>query len=238
MKTRTGEVTVWASRLEMACKSLAPAPEKWKGLADQEIRYRKRYVDLYATPETMRVFKLRSELVSRVRRYWDERDFMEVETPMLQSLAGGAAARPFKTHMNALDIDLFLRIAPELYLKRLIVGGLERVYEIGKDFRNEGVSFKHNPEFTMLEWYEAYADYEDTMARMERLVAQVSGQAPMVVEGSAAGAQTAFAKIQKLAATTHLQLSVCPWDRVGTDPAFRGAGAAAEAPDGMQAGLT
>ena len=175
MKTKTGEVTVWASSLSLACKSLFPPPEKHAGLTDPELRYRRRYVDLYTNPETARVFELRSKVVSGVRRYLDERGFMEVETPMLQSLAGGAAARPFTTHLNALDIDLFLRIAPELYLKRLLVGGLPRVYEVNRNFRNEGVDRNHNPEFTMVEIYEAFGDVETMMALTEGLVRNAAG---------------------------------------------------------------
>ncbi len=170
MRTRTGEVTIWAKSVELACKSLLPPPEKHAGLTDPELRYRRRYVDLYVNPETAQVFSLRSKVVSGVRRFLDERGFMEVETPMLQTLAGGAAARPFSTHMNALDIDLFLRIAPELYLKRLLVGGMPRVYEINRNFRNEGVDRNHNPEFTMLEIYEAFGDVESMMALTEGLV--------------------------------------------------------------------
>lgn len=170
MRTKTGEVTVWATGLEMGAKSLAPPPEKWKGLTNIEARYRRRYVDLYANPATMRVMRLRSGIMARVRRYLDERGFLEVETPVLQSLAGGAAARPFQTHMNALDIDLFMRIAPELYLKRLLVGGMPRVYEMSRNFRNEGLDKSHNPEFTSLEVYEAFGDYGTMMELAEGLI--------------------------------------------------------------------
>jgi len=174
MKTRAGEVTVWASGLEMGAKSLAPPPEKWKGLTDVDVRYRKRYVDLYATPTTMRVMKMRSAIVSHLRRFLDERGFLEVETPVLQVLAGGAAARPFKTHMNALSIDLFMRIAPELYLKRLLVGGMGRVYEMSRNFRNEGLDRSHNPEFTSLEVYEAFGDYRSMMDLTEQAIRAIA----------------------------------------------------------------
>ena len=170
MKTKTGEVTVWCTDLSLACKSLAQPPEKHAGLTDVEARYRQRYVDMWATPETMGVFQLRSQIVARVRRYMDERGYLEVETPMLQVLAGGAAARPFKTHMNALDISLFMRIAPELYLKRLLVGGMPKVYEINRNFRNEGLDKQHNPEFTMIEAYCAFGDVETVMNLTEGLV--------------------------------------------------------------------
>jgi lysyl-tRNA synthetase class 2 len=170
VKTRTGEITVWATKLVPAAKCLVPPPEKHAGLQDVELRYRQRYMDLWATPETMRVFRLRSMIVSEIRRLLDGRGYQEVETPMLQTLAGGAAARPFVTHMNALDIDLFLRIAPELYLKRLLVGGMPRVYEINRNFRNEGLDKQHNPEFTMLEVYEAFGDCGTVMALTEDLV--------------------------------------------------------------------
>jgi lysyl-tRNA synthetase class 2 len=176
MRTRSGEVTVWvegggeAGGLEIASKCLVPPPEKHAGLSDPELRYRRRYVDMWATPETTRVFQVRSRIVTRIRRELDEQGFMEVETPMLQALAGGAAARPFRTHMNALDIDLFLRIAPELYLKRLLVGGLPRVYEINRNFRNEGLDKQHNPEFTMLELYQAFSDYRGMMDLTEGLI--------------------------------------------------------------------
>ncbi len=169
MRTRTGEITIWAEALEPAGKSLTPPPAKHEGLQDLELRYRRRYVDLWANPETMRVFQVRSQIISLLRRLMDQRGYMEVETPMLQALAGGAAARPFRTHLNALDIDLYLRIAPELYLKRLLVGGLPRVYEINRNFRNEGVDKQHNPEFTMLEAYEAFGDMRSMMDLTEHL---------------------------------------------------------------------
>jgi lysyl-tRNA synthetase class 2 len=170
MKTRTGEVTVAASRLEVLTKALLPPPEKWHGLQDVEARYRQRYVDLFANPETQELFKTRSQIFGETRRFLSERGFMEVETPVLQPIYGGAAARPFITHHNTLDVDLYLRISPELYLKRLLVGGLERVFEFARVFRNEGVSTRHNPEFTLLEVYQAYADYTDMMDLTETLV--------------------------------------------------------------------
>ena len=173
-KSRRGELSLRAEGWTLLAKSLRAPPEKFHGLEDVETRYRHREVDLLANEETRELFILRSKVVRAVRRWLDERGFLEVETPILQPLYGGALARPFVTHHNALDRDVFLRVAYELYLKRLIVGGLERVYEIGKDFRNEGISHKHNPEFTMLEWYEAYADYRDIAARLEELIAYVA----------------------------------------------------------------
>ncbi|HYD01397.1 MAG TPA: amino acid--tRNA ligase-related protein, partial [Phycisphaerales bacterium] len=170
MKTQKGEVTVWCDGFGLAAKCLTPPPEKHAGLTDVEARYRHRYVDMWATPETMGVFQLRSRIVARIRRFMDERSYLEVETPMLQVLAGGAAARPFVTHMNALDIKLFMRIAPELYLKRLLVGGMPRVYEINRNFRNEGLDKQHNPEFTMLEAYHAFGDVETVMNLTEGLI--------------------------------------------------------------------
>jgi lysyl-tRNA synthetase class 2 len=175
-RSRRGELTLRVTRAELLAKSLRAPPEKFHGLEDVEVRYRRRELDLIANPEARELFILRSRVVSAVRRWLDDEGFLEVETPVLQPLYGGALARPFTTHHNALGRDLYLRIATELYLKRLIVGGLERVYELGKDFRNEGVSPKHNPEFTMLEWYEAYADYLDTAERLERLVAHVAAE--------------------------------------------------------------
>ncbi len=170
VKTKTGETTIWASELAPGTKSLLPPPAKHEGLQDVEIRYRQRYVDLWANPETLRVFELRSAIVRRIRAFMESRAFLEVETPMLQSLAGGAAARPFVTKMNALGIDLFMRIAPELYLKRLLVGGMPRVFEINRNFRNEGLDKQHNPEFTMLEAYEAFGDMTTVMELTESLI--------------------------------------------------------------------
>ena len=158
----------------MLTKATRPLPEKWHGLSDVEIRYRQRYVDLVVNPEVREVFRKRLAIVRGIRRFLDARGFLEVETPMMHSIVGGAAARPFKTHHNALDLDLYMRIAPELYLKRLVVGGLERVYEIGRNFRNEGLSRQHNPEFTMLEFYQAYATYEDLMALTETLFQELA----------------------------------------------------------------
>jgi lysyl-tRNA synthetase class 2 len=174
MKTRAGEITVAAAGLSLLAKALRPLPEKWHGLRDVELRYRRRYLDLIANEETRRAFEVRSRLIASIRRFLDERGFLEVETPMMQSVAGGALARPFVTHHNALDIDLHLRIATELHLKRLVVGGMERVYEIGRVFRNEGVSTQHNPEYTLLEAYQAYADYRDIMELTESMVARAA----------------------------------------------------------------
>lgn len=173
-KSKKGEISVAVSNLTLLAKSLRPLPEKWHGLKDTDIRYRQRYLDLITNPEVKQTFLIRSKIISTMRRYLDERGFVEVETPVLSPIAGGAAARPFITHHNALDMELYLRIATELYLKRLIVGGFEKVYEIGKDFRNEGISIKHNPEFTMIELYQAYADYEDMMKLMEDMVAHIA----------------------------------------------------------------
>jgi lysyl-tRNA synthetase class 2 len=167
-KTRTGELSVRVEQIRMLTKSLRPLPDKWHGMADVDMRYRQRYVDLIVNEQSRNVFVTRNRILKYLRDFLDSMDFMEVETPMLQSIPGGAAARPFKTHHNALDMDMFLRIAPELYLKRLTVGGFERVYEINRNFRNEGVSTRHNPEFTMLELYVAYADYQDLIVMVER----------------------------------------------------------------------
>ncbi len=172
--TRRGELSLKVTGWELLAKSLRPPPDKFHGLEDTELRYRHRELDLIANPEARETFRKRGATITAVREYLDSEGFVEVETPVLQPLYGGALARPFTTHHNALDRDLYLRIATELYLKRLIVGGIERVYEIGKDFRNEGISFKHNPEFTMLEWYEAYADYNDAAVRLETLVSRAA----------------------------------------------------------------
>jgi lysyl-tRNA synthetase class 2 len=173
-RTKTGELTVHAQRLQFLAKALLPLPEKWHGLTDVEIRYRQRYLDLMVNEEAREVFEKRCRLIRALREFLDSEGYMEVETPMMQPMAGGAMARPFVTHHNALDLKLFLRIAPELYLKRLTVGGLERVYEINRNFRNEGISTQHNPEFTMLEFYQAYADYRDMMELTERLLRHVA----------------------------------------------------------------
>jgi len=173
-RSRRGELTLRVDDFTVLAKSLRPPPDKHHGLTDVETRFRRRELDLIANEDTRATFVTRAKVISTVRSYLDEQGFIEVETPVLQPLYGGALARPFVTHHNQLDRDFYLRIATELYLKRCIVGGLERVYELGKDFRNEGVSFKHNPEFTMVEWYEAYADYEDAMVRVEQMVAQVA----------------------------------------------------------------
>ncbi|MHC5156542.1 MAG: lysine--tRNA ligase [Planctomycetota bacterium] len=169
-KTKTGEITIWAEEITLLSKMLLQPPEKFHGLADVDMRYRMRYVDLWANPEVMQRFKMRSAMVATIRRFLTESGFLEVETPMMQTLAGGAAARPFVTHHNALDLDLFLRIAPELFLKRLLVGGMEKVFEINRNFRNEGLSTRHNPEFTMMELYQAYADYNVMMDLTEEMV--------------------------------------------------------------------
>ena len=184
-KTRTGEVTIWASSLRPGTKCLVPPPEKHAGLQDMELRYRQRYVDMWSNPDTVRVMRLRSQIMARTRRFLDEQGFQEVETPMLQSLAGGAAARPFVTHLNALDIDVFLRIAPELYLKRLLVGGMPKVYEVNRNFRNEGVDKSHNPEFTSLEVYEAYGDCMTMLELTESLIRELATMVRTVAEDEA-----------------------------------------------------
>ena len=176
-RTKTNELTVWASSLTFLAKCFLPLPEKWHGLTDVETRYRQRYLDLAVNPESRRVFETRSRVVSTLRSFLMARGFLEVETPMMQPIAGGALARPFVTHHNALDIPLYMRIAPELYLKRLTVGGIERVFEINRNFRNEGISTQHNPEFTMLEFYWSYADYHDLMALTEELIVDVAATA-------------------------------------------------------------
>jgi lysyl-tRNA synthetase class 2 len=173
-RTKTNELTVWASRLEFLTKCLLPMPEKWHGLTDVETRYRQRYLDLIVNPASRAVFEARARVVAGIRQFLNARGFLEVETPMMQPIAGGALARPFITHHNTLDLDLYLRIAPELYLKRLAVGGIERVYEINRNFRNEGISTQHNPEFTMLEFYEAYVDYEHLMKMTEDMLSGVA----------------------------------------------------------------
>lgn len=170
-RTRTNELTIWATEVQLLTKALLPLPEKWHGLSDVELRHRQRYLDLVVTPKTRQIFLRRAQIIREIRKFFDARGYIEVETPMMHQILGGAAARPFITHHNVLDMNLYLRIAPELYLKRLVVGGLDRVYEINRNFRNEGISFKYNPEFTMLEFYEAYSDYHAFMDLTEELFA-------------------------------------------------------------------
>src|SRR5574342_206777 len=173
-RTKTKELTLEAQGLRLLAKCLRPLPEKWHGLADVEARYRQRYLDLMINSEVREVFEKRSRIVRLLRRFFEQRDFLEVETPMMQSIPGGAAARPFVTHHNALDMELYLRVAPELFLKRLLVGGFERVFELNRNFRNEGISVRHNPEFTMLEFYQAYATFEDLMGLTEELFTTIA----------------------------------------------------------------
>ena len=176
-RTKTNELTIWASRIHFLAKCMLPLPEKWHGLTDVETRYRQRYLDLAVNPESRHVFETRSRIVSAIRAFMTARGYLEVETPMMQPIAGGALARPFITHHNTLDMQLYLRIAPELYLKRLVVGGMERVFEINRNFRNEGISTQHNPEFTMMEFYQSYSDYQDLMVMSEELISTVAIEA-------------------------------------------------------------
>jgi len=175
-RTKTNELTIDVEQVTLLSKSLRPLPEKWHGLTDVELRYRQRYVDLIVNPDVKKVFITRTKIIQAVRRFLNERGYLEVETPMMQAIPGGATARPFETYHNALDMDLYLRIAPELYLKRLLVGGFEKVYEINRNFRNEGISTRHNPEFTMLEFYTAYADYRDLMDMTEQMITSVASE--------------------------------------------------------------
>ncbi len=197
-RTKTGELSVHAEELFFLSKIMLALPEKWHGLEDVEIRYRQRYLDLIANPELRRTFTTRSKIISSMRRQLDERDFLEVETPMMQLIYGGAAARPFVTHHNTLDVDLYLRIAPELYLKRLVVGGFDRVYEINRNFRNEGVSTQHNPEFTMLEFYQAYTDYRGMMALTKEMLRQVAIDATGSDEVAYNGQTLDFGNVRQL----------------------------------------
>ena len=192
-RTKTNELTLWAARIAFLAKCLVPLPEKWHGLTDVEARYRQRYLDLIVNQPSRQVFETRAAVVAAVRRFLNARGFLEVETPMMQPLAGGALARPFVTHHNALDLDLYLRIAPELYLKRLTVGGFERVYQINRNFRNEGISTQHNPEFTMLEFYEAYVDYEHLMRLTEEMLMEVAREAVATLEVDFADHRLSFA---------------------------------------------
>jgi lysyl-tRNA synthetase class 2 len=214
-RTKTGELTVHADHLQFLAKALLPLPEKWHGLTDVEIRYRQRYVDLMVNADVRRIFEQRTHLVRALREFLDAEGYLEVETPMMQPLAGGAMARPFVTHHNALDIDLFLRIAPELYLKRLTVGGLDRVYEINRNFRNEGISTQHNPEFTMLEFYQAYADYRDMMALTERMIRHVAQAVLGSLEFEYEGTRISLEKFQRY---TMKEAVVAFWPEAGQGP--------------------
>ena len=178
-RTRTNELSIHVDELFLLSKALLPLPEKWHGLSDVELRYRQRYLDLIANESSRQVFITRARIIQELRRFFDGRGYIEVETPMMHPIPGGAAARPFVTHHNTLDLNLFLRIAPELYLKRLTVGGFDRVYEINRNFRNEGISTHHNPEFTMLEFYEAYSNYRDLMDMNEELFALLATKLPV-----------------------------------------------------------
>jgi lysyl-tRNA synthetase class 2 len=219
MFTRTGELTILADRAVVLTKATRPLPEKWHGLSDVEIRYRQRYVDLVVNPEVRDVFRKRTAIVRSIRRFLDARGYMEVETPMMHSILGGAAARPFQTHHNALDLDLYMRIAPELYLKRLVCGSFERVYEIGRNFRNEGLSRQHNPEFTMLEFYQAYATYEDLMALTEELFRELAREVAGGEELSYGGQAVSLR---------------APWPRIPMKDAIVSASAAGLLPRGLE----
>jgi len=207
-RTKTGELSVAASHVTMLAKALRPLPEKYHGLQDVDLRYRQRYLDLIVNPEVKETFVLRSRCLNLIRSYLSERGFMEVETPILHSIAGGAAARPFQTHHNALDMDLFLRIAPELFLKRLLIGGFDKVFELGRVFRNEGISTRHNPEFTMLELYQAYADFEDMLSLTEdlicHLVQSLHGSTSLSYQGTELNfGQRPWARMTMLEAVCH-----------------------------------
>jgi lysyl-tRNA synthetase, class II len=221
MRTKTGELSVKAVELRLLTKALRPLPDKWHGLVDVEQRYRQRYVDLIVTESSRDVFRLRSRVISHLRRYLDARHFMEVETPMMHPIPGGATARPFVTHHNALDMDMYLRVAPELYLKRLTVGGFDRVYEINRNFRNEGVSTRHNPEFTMLELYQAYASYTEVMDITEGLIqsaaAEVCGKAIFAWEGSDIDLSQPFRRWRLDEAVRHLNPEISEPDLRNVD---------------------
>jgi len=215
-KTKTGELSIKVDELRLLSKSLRPLPEKFHGLTDPEQRYRQRYVDLITNDTVREAFRMRSRIIRFIRQYLDERGFLEVETPMMQPIPGGAAARPFVTHHNALDMKLYLRIAPELYLKRLVVGGFERVYEINRNFRNEGLSTQHNPEFTMLEFYQAYADYRDLMDLTEDLLRQlavaITGEAKLSYQGQGYDLEKPFARMTVKQAIVRCNEGVNPAD--------------------------
>ncbi|MGD0732754.1 MAG: lysine--tRNA ligase [Terracidiphilus sp.] len=230
-RTRTGELTIHVERLTFLSKAMLALPEKFHGLADVELRYRQRYVDLFANLESREVFVKRARALKALRQFFDSRGYIEVETPMMQQIAGGAAARPFRTHHNALDLDLFLRIAPELYLKRLVVGGLDRVYEINRNFRNEGVSTQHNPEFTMLEFYQAYANYHDLMQITEEMIEFVAREVNGTTVTEFNGHTIDLAKWQRL---TMNEAIVAYWP---TEAGAKPAETAFELPDVLKARL-
>jgi lysyl-tRNA synthetase class 2 len=217
-RTKTGELTIHAESLQFLAKAMLPLPEKWHGLTDVEARYRQRYLDLMVNEESRKVFERRGRLIRALREFLEGEGYLEVETPMMQPLAGGAMARPFVTHHNALDINLYLRIAPELYLKRLTVGGLERVYEINRNFRNEGISTHHNPEFTMLEFYQAYADYRDMMDLTERMLRHAAQAVLGKVDFEYCGQPISFASFQRFT----MKEAVCKFwpDAAGTRPSL------------------
>jgi lysyl-tRNA synthetase class 2 len=223
-KTKTGELSVKVDSIRLLTKSLRPLPEKFHGLTDQETKYRQRYLDLIMNDVARKTFRVRSEVVSYIRRFLLERNFLEVETPMMQAIPGGATARPFVTHHHALDMQLFLRIAPELYLKRLVVGGFERVFEINRNFRNEGLSTRHNPEFTMLEFYEAYADYRDLMNLTEEmlrgLALEVLGTTQIVYQGETCDFGKPFTRLTVHDSILHFNPDLKPAD-IGTLEAAR-----------------
>jgi len=206
-RTRKGELSIHADNIRLLSKSLRPLPEKWHGLSDTETRYRRRYVDLIVNEQARNTFRTRSKIIDYIRRFFNNLDFLEVETPMMHAIPGGAVARPFKTHHNALDMDLYLRIAPELYLKRLVVGGFERVFEINRNFRNEGISTRHNPEFTMLEFYQAYADCEVVLDHTEQLIRGIArdviGQQQIDYQGTAIDLGKSFARLSVRDAIAH-----------------------------------
>jgi len=222
-RTHKGEISIRAEKVTMLAKSLKPLPEKWHGLKDVDLRYRQRYLDLIMNPDVRKTFVLRSKIIKEIRRFLDERDFLEVDTPMLNTIQGGAAARPFITHHNALDMDLYLRIAPELYLKRLIVGGFEKVYEMGRMFRNEGISIKHNPEFTMMEVYEAYTDYKGMMELTEELISTVArnvlGTTKIVYQGQEIDLTTPWKRMTMRDAV--LEYTGIDFDSIKTDEEAR-----------------
>src|SRR4051794_22543051 len=225
-RTRTGELSVKVTTLVLLAKSLRPLPEKFHGLTDQEQKYRQRYVDLITSPESRRVFVVRSQIVQAMREFFVARGFLEVETPMMPPIPGGATARPFVTHHNALDMELYLRIAPELYLKRLVVGGMEKVFEINRNFRNEGISTRHNPEFTMLEFYEAYRDYHDLMDLTESLLREVAhkvlGTTSVTYQGETVDLAPPFARLT-MAQAIHSFNPQYPLDALGNAEYLRGA---------------